>query len=65
VQIPAVFYLLFWFAAQLYAGIVSGAEGPLIGGVAWWAHVGGFLFGIAAAPLLAHHDAGRTRRLTA
>jgi membrane associated rhomboid family serine protease len=62
VQIPAVFYLLFWFAAQLYSGIVSGAEGQLIGGVAWWAHVGGFLFGIAAAPLLAHHSSATTRR---
>jgi membrane associated rhomboid family serine protease len=62
VQIPAVFYLLFWFAAQLYAGLASGAEGPLIGGVAWWAHVGGFLFGIAAAPLLARHASAAPRR---
>jgi membrane associated rhomboid family serine protease len=52
VEIPACFYLMFWFAAQLYAGIMSGAQGPLVGGVAWWAHVGGFLFGIAAGPLL-------------
>lgn len=52
VEIPAIFYLLIWFAVQLYAGISSGAQGPLLGGVAWWAHVGGFLFGIAAAPIL-------------
>jgi len=52
VEIPAVFYLLIWFAVQLYAGISSGAQGPLVGGVAWWAHVGGFLFGIATAPIL-------------
>lgn len=54
VEIPAVFYLLAWFAVQLYAGISAGAQGPLVGGVAWWAHVGGFLFGVAAAPLLVH-----------
>jgi len=53
VEIRAYFYLLIWFAIQLYAGIVSGAYGPLVGGVAYWAHVGGFLFGIAVGPLLA------------
>jgi len=52
VEIPAIFYLLIWFALQLYAGINSGAHGPQLGGVAWWAHVGGFLFGVAAAPIL-------------
>jgi rhomboid family protein len=59
IEIPAIFYLLAWFAVQLYAGIKAGAQGPLVGGVAWWAHVGGFLFGIAVAPLLAPHQATR------
>jgi membrane associated rhomboid family serine protease len=54
IEIPAVFYLLAWFTVQLYAGISAGAQGPLIGGVAWWAHVGGFLFGVALAPMLIH-----------
>jgi len=53
VEIPAVLYLLIWFGLQLYLGISSGPGGPLLGGVAWWAHVGGFLFGVAAAPLMA------------
>jgi membrane associated rhomboid family serine protease len=53
IKVPAIFYLLLWFAVQLYAGLASGATGPLVGGVAWWAHVGGFLFGVAAGPLLA------------
>jgi membrane associated rhomboid family serine protease len=39
VEVPAVFYLLAWFAVQLYAGISAGAQGPMMGGVAWWAHV--------------------------
>ena len=62
VEIPAYFYLLVWFVAQLYAGIAAGAAGPLMGGVAWWAHVGGFLFGVATAPLLAHPRAVPARR---
>ncbi|MGH7916947.1 MAG: rhomboid family intramembrane serine protease [Candidatus Binataceae bacterium] len=52
-EVPAAAYLLLWFAAQLFSGIQAGAQGPLMGGVAWWAHVGGFLFGVAAGPLIA------------
>lgn len=63
VEIPAYFYLLFWFVAQLYAGIVSGAQGPTVGGVAFWAHVGGFLFGVAIAPMLAHVRPAPARRV--
>lgn len=62
VEVPAVFYLLAWFAVQLYAGISAGAEGPLVGGVAWWAHVGGFLFGVAAAPILVHKPKAKRPR---
>src|SRR5271163_1891698 len=53
IEIPAVIFLLLWFAIQLYAGIEVGKQGAVMGGVAWWAHVGGFLFGIAAGPILA------------
>jgi membrane associated rhomboid family serine protease len=62
IEIPAIFYLLLWFAVQLYAGLASDATGPLVGGVAWWAHVGGFLFGVAAGPLLARRAAISRRR---
>ncbi len=61
-EIPAVIYLLAWFAAQLYAGIAAGAQGPLVGGVAWWAHVGGFLFGVAIGPFAARGKPRRGRR---
>ncbi len=53
IEIPAVIFLLLWFAVQLYAGIAVGKDGASMGGVAWWAHVGGFLFGIALGPILA------------
>ena len=39
----------------------SGA-GSQVGGVAWWAHVGGFLFGVAAGPLLARRPLTVHRR---
>jgi membrane associated rhomboid family serine protease len=50
-RLPAVLYLIVWFAAQLFSGIAGGTAGSLGGGVAWWAHVGGFLFGVAAGPI--------------
>ena len=44
IEIPAVIFLLFWFGSQLYSGLfaIQGSSGS---GIAWWAHVGGFLFG--------------------
>lgn len=45
VQIPAFFYLGFWFISQLFSGVASfGAS--MMGGIAWWAHIGGFLVGL-------------------
>lgn len=44
VEIPALFYLGFWFFSQLFSGFAS--IGAVAGGVAWWAHIGGFLFGL-------------------
>ena len=45
IEIPAIIFLLFWFASQLFSGFLSlgVASGS---GVAWWAHIGGFLFGL-------------------
>ena len=43
--IPAWVFLGFWFAQQLAAVMGSGADA---GGVAWWAHIGGFVFGLVA-----------------
>jgi len=43
VEIPAVLFLGFWFVIQFLNGTVTGADS---GGVAWWAHVGGFATGM-------------------
>jgi len=45
VEIPAVFFLGFWFLMQLFNAAFSSA---MSGGIAWWAHVGGFVFGIVS-----------------
>ncbi len=62
VEIPALVYLLLWFGWQLYAGLESRAFSSIAGGVAWWAHLGGFLFGLAAAPLLTRRESPAPRR---
>jgi membrane associated rhomboid family serine protease len=61
IEIPAVIYLLFWFAIQLYSGLEQGGQAGAMGGVAWWAHVGGFMFGVALGPILAKNRVRRRR----
>ena len=44
VEVPAYLFLGFWFVLQLFQGV--GSLGAMDGGgVAWWAHIGGFLAG--------------------
>jgi membrane associated rhomboid family serine protease len=58
-ELPAVVFLGFWFFLQFYNGALSlSLRGQTYGGVAWWAHVGGFAFGV-----LITLGAGRTREL--
>lgn len=44
-ELPAIFVLGFWFLIQFFSGAaaISKVQG---GGVAWWAHIGGFVLGI-------------------
>ena len=46
-ELPAVFYLLYWFVLQFLSGTAALLGPQELGGIAWWAHVGGFLAGIA------------------
>jgi membrane associated rhomboid family serine protease len=48
VEIPAVFFLGIWFLMQLLSGVGSLGSNANSGGVAFWAHVGGFVIGAAA-----------------
>lgn len=53
VRLPAVLVLLYWFLIQFVAGFqMLAIESATHGGVAWWAHVGGFLLGMALALIL-------------
>ena len=45
IEIPAAIFLLFWFASQLYSGWFA-IQGGGASGIAWWAHIGGFTFGL-------------------
>jgi membrane associated rhomboid family serine protease len=53
--LPAWTMLIYWFVIQLLGGvtIVAGAKG---GGVAFWAHVGGFVAGLVLVTLFARRD---------
>lgn len=44
VNLPASIILVYWFITQLFSGVGSVAIAQ-IGGVAWWAHIGGFATG--------------------
>jgi membrane associated rhomboid family serine protease len=48
IEIPAVILLVFWFVLQFFSGTLSIAVTAQTGGggVAWWAHVGGFVAGM-------------------
>jgi len=48
-RIPAIVLLGFWFFIQFFSGIGSLAPGMDEGGVAYWAHIGGFIVGIGVA----------------
>jgi hypothetical protein len=51
IEVPAYLFLGFWFVLQfIQASLSSGAE-EAGGGVAWWAHAGGFVAGVALLPL--------------
>jgi membrane associated rhomboid family serine protease len=45
IPLPAFIILGYWFLLQFVAG-VSTVGASATGGVAWWAHIGGFLFGM-------------------
>jgi membrane associated rhomboid family serine protease len=42
---PAMLYLAYWFLFQVLTGTAA-LSGPAHGGVAWWAHAGGFVAGV-------------------
>jgi rhomboid family protein len=62
VELPAVIFLGFWFLTNLLSGIGSLAAHTGAGGVAWWAHIGGFLVGLFWALPLRRREVRHTQR---
>jgi len=55
-EVPAVVFLFLWFVLQLASGVASVGSSQVGAGVAWWAHIGGFVAGAALVRVF------RTRR---
>ena len=51
-MLPAALVLGLWFVLQFFSGVIS-LGGPDVGGVAFWAHIGGFLTGVVMAKIFA------------
>lgn len=49
IRLPAAIVLGFWLVLQIFSGLGSIGDDPNSGGVAWFAHLGGFIVGIAVA----------------
>jgi membrane associated rhomboid family serine protease len=61
IEVPAVVYLLLWFLIQFQSGALALWVPELGGGIAWWAHIGGFLAGILLIMIL-RPRCGKRRR---
>jgi membrane associated rhomboid family serine protease len=58
-EVPALFFMLFWFFLQLFSGAASLAVAHSGEGIAWWAHVGGFVLGfLLVRPLCGSSQSG-------
>jgi membrane associated rhomboid family serine protease len=61
--IPAALFIVVWFGLQCWYGVGSVFATGMEGGVAWWAHIGGFVAGYYLAPILrGGAPGGRQRR---
>ncbi len=52
IELPALIFLGAWFLMQALSGVMSLGIGADAGGVAWWAHIGGFTAGAVLHPFL-------------
>jgi membrane associated rhomboid family serine protease len=59
IELPAYFFLGFWFIMQFIQGsvhLLNSTGAPRTGGIAWWAHVGGFVAGVLLLRLFRQKD---------
>jgi membrane associated rhomboid family serine protease len=55
VEVPAWIFLIFWFLTQIYSGLFI-MQGGSASGIAWWAHIGGFVFGMLMISFFARRN---------
>lgn len=53
--VPAIVVLGFWFVFELFQGFMNLGTDPNVGGVAFWAHIGGFIAGALMARVFAYN----------
>jgi len=56
IPIPAMLFLVFWFGFQIWLGSFSILQPQSGGGVAFFAHIGGFVFGALTVRLVAQRE---------
>ncbi len=61
IRLPAWTMLLYWMALQFFGGL-GGLLGGAEGGVAFWAHIGGFVAGVVLIKLFARSDDVKAHR---
>lgn len=61
-KIPAFIFLGIWIAQQLFSGFAALGPTGTSGGVAWWAHIGGFVFGVVAGLIIRYSSMGNVNK---
>jgi membrane associated rhomboid family serine protease len=62
-DVPALVMIGFWFVTQFFSGVASlASDASQTSGIAWWAHVGGFLCGVLLMLVLPKMEKPRERR---
>ena len=56
VEVPAALFLIIWFLFQVYSGLFA-MQGASASSIAWWAHIGGFIFGLIMVFFLSRRTA--------
>jgi membrane associated rhomboid family serine protease len=64
IHIPAAVFIFIWFIIQFLSGVSTLSAKPGIGGVAFWAHIGGFVSGLILARFFQKKESIRLSRLS-
>jgi membrane associated rhomboid family serine protease len=64
IHIPAAVFIFIWFIIQFLSGVSTISAKPGIGGVAFWAHIGGFVSGLILARIFQKKGSIRISRFS-